>query len=571
MSSYRWSISFLILLTACFLGLGTRCFYLQYNKASYYHELSLKQQQKRFFFKPRRGTILDCRARVLAGSRKIKNIFAEPRIIEDVKALSSRLQPILNIGAHDICRTITQSRNPGYVLIKDNVTDEEADGIKGLYGIGLESQWQRYYPTGRLTSHVVGFTSSDNRGLEGLELSYDGQLKGSLGQDVFLTDVAPFRRPFRVLSSKKALKHGSGLILTIDARIQQIVRDELIKRTQEYEAESGIGIVMQPHTGAILAMVSIPDFEPENINEEDIKNNIRNRALCDVFEPGSIMKPIVAAIALDMDAVNKNEKIDCEKGYYHGKGFGSIREYRDHGYGMLNLRGILVKSSNIGMAKIGQRLGAKRLHKGLRLFGFGEKSPNLSRELRGESPGLVRNVDQWTGYSVTRIPFGQEITCNAIQIIRAYCILANGGHAIEPFIIQAIINNKGEIAEVKGRRSTVGYVVKPEVAKWIVQKALVDVINEGTGKRAKLDKWQLFGKTGTANIALEDKRGYSKDNYVASFVAGAPAEKPRIVVIVTIRKPNKSLGKGYTGGRVASPVVAKIIEQTLNYLDNIGR
>jgi cell division protein FtsI/penicillin-binding protein 2 len=261
--------------------------------------------------------------------------------------------------------------------------------------------------------------------------------------------------------------------------------------------------------------------------------------------------------------VNKVEKIFCENGNYSGRGFGRIGEYR-RGFGDLTLREILVESSNIGMAKIGQRLGKDKLYKGLRLFGFGKKA---GIDVPGEADGLLRGTHKWTGYSVTRIPFGQEITVTAIQLVRAFCILANRGRLVRPFLVKAIVDNDGEITELKRPLPPVGYVVKPEVAEWVVSEAMVGVVNEGTGKRAKLERWQVFGKTGTANIAKSNERGYSDSDYVASFIAGAPADDPAIVVLVSIRKPNKKLGNGYTGGVVASPVAGKIIEKTLNYLE----
>jgi cell division protein FtsI (penicillin-binding protein 3) len=215
------------------------------------------------------------------------------------------------------------------------------------------------------------------------------------------------------------------------------------------------------------------------------------------------------------------------------------------------------------MAKIGQRLGKKRLYERLRLLGFGEKS---RIDLPGEADGLFAPPARWTGYSVTRIPFGQEISVTAIQLVRAFCILANGGRFVRPFLVKAIVDNDGEIIKLKRPPPPVGFVISPEVADWTVRKALSGVVNEGTGQKAQLEKWQVFGKTGTANIARPDGKGYSDNAYVASFIAGAPAEDPEIVVLVSIRKPNIKLGKGYTGGTVAAPVAAEIIKETLTYL-----
>jgi cell division protein FtsI/penicillin-binding protein 2 len=269
------------------------------------------------------------------------------------------------------------------------------------------------------------------------------------------------------------------------------------------------------------------------------------------------------AIGLDAGVVNKGQKIFCENGDYRAKGIGRIGEYGNRRYGNLTMREILVKSSNIGMAKIGQKLGKYKLYKGLKLFGFGERT---GVELPGEAEGLLREADKWTGYSVTRIPFGQEISVSAVQLVRAFCVLANGGHAVRPYVVKAVVDSDGEVVKLKRPAPPVGFVVEPEVARWIVTEAMVGVVSEGTGKRAKLKGWQVFGKTGTANIAKSNERGYSDKEYVASFVAGAPAEDPAVVVLVSIRKPNIELGKGYTGGRVASPVAGKILEKTLNYL-----
>ncbi len=522
--------------------------------------------------KPQRGVILDCRGRVLAASNKIRIVKVEPRKVKDLKSLSSELQPILGMGAHEICKFINESKNPGYVKIKAGAKPEECDAARRISSaVGVETDWRRHYPMGRLAVHAVGFTSVDNRGLEGIEYQYDKQLSGSGSQDIFFADVR--RRPIRPAPVERSpadnndvenavLTNGVGIILTIDATIQQFARDELIKQYETYEAESAVAIVVEPKTGAILAMVSLPDFDPAEFNSTD-PNNHRNRILTDEFEPGSIIKPIVTAIALDAGVVNKVEKIFCENGNYHGRGFGQIGEYR-RGFGDLTLREILVESSNIGMAKIGQRLGKEKLYKGLRLFGFGKR---VGIDVPGEADGLLRGTHKWTGYSVTRIPFGQEITVTAVQLVRAFCILANRGRLVRPFLVKAIVGNDGEITELKRPLPPVGYVVKPEVAEWIVSDCLVGVINEGTGERAKLEKWQVFGKTGTAQIAKSNERGYSDSDYVASFIAGAPAEDPAIVVLVSIRKPNKKLGKGYAGGVVASPVAGKIIEKTLNYLE----
>ncbi len=564
MRNVRVTIVVSLLLIGSFLALIGRCFYLQYYQGEHFTQVSLRQQRYLMSRQPQRGAILDCRGRVLAASNKIQIVFAEPRVIEDAKETSSLLAPLVDMGAHEICKLILESKNPGFARIKTTADTNDYSAALRIHGIGVQSEWQRHYPMGRLTANLVGFTSLDNHGLEGLELAYDKSLSGSAAQNVFLADVR--RRPIRLKEQEGILTNGVGIILTIDSTIQQFVRDELLKRYEEYQAESAVAIVADPKTGAILAMVSLPDFDPADIRTTD-PNNFRSRAITDWYEPGSIIKPFVVAAALDAGAINRNDVIFCENGSYSGKGFGRIGEYRES-FGNLSVREILIKSSNIGMAKIGQKLGKDKLYNGLTLFGFGKKT---SIELPGEVEGLLRPTSQWTGYSITRIPFGQEICVTSMQLIRAFCILANGGRLVRPFMVRAIVDNDGNIVNSRfpssGGVAPVGYIIKPDVAQWVVRNALVGVVDEGTGKRAHLDKWKVFGKTGTANIARSDAKGYSEDDYVASFMGGAPVEDPAIVVLVSIRKPKRSLGKGYSGGTVAAPVAGKIIERTLNYLD----
>lgn len=561
MKNIRLSVFIFVLLITALLALVARCFYLQYFKNAQYASLCVKQQQTVATLKPQRGAIFDCRGRVLAASSQIQTVFVEPRLLQDPKETSNELAEVLDMGPHIICKAITDSENPGFAKICFGVDPNRAAAVRKVYGAGVEFDWQRHYPMGHLAPQVVGFTSADNRGLEGIELEYDKDLTGLVGRNIFLADA--FRRPIRLKQHDSTVTDGVGIILTIDATIQQFARSELLEQFQNYRAESAMAIVADPKTGAILAMVSLPDFDPEHFNTAD-PNNLRNRAITDQFEPGSLIKPIVMAIALDDKVVTTSDKIFCENGSYCGKGFGCIGEYRE-GFGELSIREVLVKSSNIGMAKVGQKIGKEKLYNGLKLFGFGSQT---GIDLPGEAPGLLWPPPKWTGYSVTRIPFGQEITVTALQLVRGFCVLANGGRPVRPYIVKAVLDNEGNIVKMTKAPSPVGFCVDPKIAKWIVTEALTGVINEGTGKKAKLKKWQVFGKTGTANIAKTGERGYSEDDYVASFIAGAPAEDPQVIVLVTIRKPDKSLGKGYTGGAVASPVVGKILERTLTYLEN---
>ncbi len=558
-------IVFVALVVTAFVGLGGRCYQLQYAAADHYAKLSLRQQCSYLPLEPQRGAILDCRGRVLAASNQMRIIFADPKDIEDPKETANELAPILNRGAHEICRMITESSSPRYAVLSEEAGLDQCDAVRGIHGIGVQTAWLRHYPTDRLACHVVGFTSIDNRGLAGIEHGFDSELRGEGVKHAFFVDV--HRRPLgycvaQGTGDSAAPVNGRAIILTLDATIQQFAREELLKQYNSYEAEGALAMVADPRTGAILAMVSLPDFDPTDIAHANPEHFL-NRALTEQYEPGSIIKPIVAAIALDTGVMNTRETIFCENGNYRGRGFGRITEYKN-GFGDLTLRQILMNSSNIGMAKIGQRLGPERLYEGLTLFGFGKKT---GIELSGEAEGLLRPPAAWTGYSITRIPFGQEISVTALQMMRAFCMLANGGRLVRPYIVKALVEPDGTMIDRRPPALRVGYVIKPEIAKWVVGDALAAVVNDGTGKRAKLERWQVFGKTGTAQLARPDGGGYEPHAYVASFICGAPAEDPKVVVLVSIRRPNTALRKGYTGGTVASPVAAAILEKVMTYLE----
>jgi cell division protein FtsI/penicillin-binding protein 2 len=557
----------LIVVIATFALLGTRLLYLQKFKTEEFEIKSETLQRAIISIKPPRGSIVDRNNNILAASNTVEVVFAEPRLLSDpesTKTIAEKLQKILGMPGYEICGIIYKSKNPGYVKIKEGITRVQRDAIYegirsgSLRGVGLKTKWQRHYPTGSLMSHIVGYTGYEQEGLEGLELKFNSKLKGGSGRDIFRVDA--HRKPLGLEHSVGDMKKGDSLILTVDSTIQEFTRSALIEQWKAFQAESATAVVMDPRSGAILSLVSIPDYDPTNYSKATDSMR-RNRALTDPFEPGSIFKPIVATIGIDAGAIGFNDSFYCEMGHYSGKKFGKIGEWGNHRFANLNVSGILVRSSNIGMAKMGQKMGRRVLYDGIKLFGFGSKT---GIDLPGEASGVVRDLKKWDGYSI-RVSFGHEVSVTAIQMIRAYAILANGGSAITPHIVRAIVNGDGEITELK-RPVLSGYVIKPEVANWMVNTPLVGVVKdkEGTGKETALEDWQVFGKTGTANIS--GRGGYDERNYVASFAGGVPAENPKIVVLVSIRKPNKSLGKGYSGGRVAAPVVKQILEKTMTYL-----
>ncbi|NQV31991.1 MAG: penicillin-binding protein 2 [Phycisphaeraceae bacterium] len=577
---FRAATGLIMFLMLIFAGLGVRCYFIQYKNHQHYVRISLVQQRTLTAQQGPRGVIVDTRGNILAAANQTHVIFVDPQIVERPIETANLVADALGMDAAEIAKTIVNNRNKRYRVIKREASEAECEAVAGLEGIHIESQWKRYYPMGRLTSHVVGYVGHDGAGQAGLEFVYNRELAGESQDAYFLSDIK--RRPISVLNQSETLPiketYGQGMILTLDTTIQGFVRQALEKQWRAFEAESASAIVANPKTGAILAMVSMPDYDP-SASKEDLTIQ-QNHAVQDWFEPGSVIKPIVVAMALDAGVIKKQEKIFCEdgrfRGSYKGKSIGLISEYNDHEYGDLTPKEILIHSSNIGMAKIGMRMGGDRLYKGLRLFGFGQRT---GVNLPQESPGLLKNPEKADSpsYSVTRLPFGQGGICvSGVQLVRAFSVLVNQGRMIKPHVIQAFVDADGmpqrrhsgyEIA------SQVGYIIDPDIAKYIVEDALTAVINDphGTGKKAAVKRWQVFGKTGTAEIARSDGRGgYEDDAFIASFIGGAPAEDPAVVVLVSIRRPNRKLNKGYTGGTVSGPVVGEIIERTLTYMDARG-
>jgi len=558
----KLALFLLSLIGVGFLGVIVRCFYLQYYQIDYYQQVSQRAQRSNFTQQPKRGAILDCRARILAASYVSDTIFVEPRVVVDIKETAQALSQIVNLSPVEITQAILTARNAGYAPIIADVrlTESQRKQIHTLDGIGIDSQWKRYYPLCNLAAHVIGFTGTDGKGLAGLELGYDKILKGKTGGGTFYADSA--RRPVKLNSFEGFAQDGCDVVLTIDSVIQEIAHSALKKQVAAFQAQSGVAMVVDPCSGAILAMVSLPDFDPTTLDGAS-PMSLGNHIISDPFEPGSIIKPIVASWAIETKTIRPTDVIYCENGSYSGKGFGTIGEYH-HGYGNLSISEILANSSNIGMAKIGQKMGAKKVYEGVRLFGFGRKT---GVDLPGEDAGLVWPLSYWTGYSVARVPFGHEISTTSLQMINAFCVLANHGRPVKLHLVKAVVNGRGNKITLQEPPQTASYIISEKTAKWIVEKALVDVVTEGTGKKAAIEGRVVWGKTGTANIANKSAGGYDDQNYVASFIGGCPAEEPAIVVLVSIRKPNRRLGLGYTGGSVAAPVAKEIIEQTMSYLE----
>jgi len=507
--------------------------------------------------RPMRGHLLDTRMRVLAGSLEVQSVFADPKVVRNAGAAATGVGRILGLDAREVERRLTADPNERFVWLARRVTPEQGRAIRdaALPGIALTNEGVRHYPNKTLAAHVVGCVGVDEQGLEGLEQLFNDRLRGHEGRACVLADRR--RRPIWTSPDQFVpAEDGQHLVLTIDASIQATTEEAVAEARMKFRAASATGIVMDPRTGAILAMANAPTYDPSRYADFPVAAR-RNRAVTDTFPPGSSCKPFVASAALEAGVVRFGEVIYCENGYWaeaklHDAG---------HSYGNLTFEQGLEKSSNIMMGKLGVRLGNARLHRALVAYGFGRRTGVW---LPGESNGVVFSLPRWTKLSTTRVAFGQEFAVTPLQLITAFAAIANGGKMVRPKILRGVLDSRGEVAVDLSEPEVVGQAIQAKTARQMIDRALVGVIEEGTGKGCQIPGYRVFGKTGTAQKIDPETRTVSHTRYMGAFLAGAPADNPQVVVLVTVDEPDKSLG--YYGGTVAAPAVKKILEQALPYL-----
>jgi len=537
------------LMLAALTALLARLAWIQCAEHEKWAELARRSHFGERTLPPERGLILDRHGKELAVTCRVPSVFANPRAVGDPDATARRLARLLHL---DPARVRARLDRPKYfVWIKRHVTAAEAEAVRraGLEGVGFRREKRRFYTTGPLAAHVAGFTDIDNRGLAGAEKAFDAILAGRPGREIVRYDGR--RRAISIEGTRLPPVPGMSVMLAMDARIQAICREEVRAAVEKWKARWGIAVAMDPRNGDVLAMVSYPDFDPNAPADAD-RAHRRNHAIGDWFEPGSTLKPFTAAALLETGAATPETRIFCHNGVRY---FGRHRVRDVHGYGWLTLKMVVVKSSNIGIIEAARRLGPERLYGWLRRFGFG--APTGIR-LPGEAEGLLRPVSRWTSYSMSSVPMGQEIACTGLQLVRAFCVFANGGYLVRPRVVLGIASNDGKRMvrrfPVERRR-----VLSESVARMMCRDILADVVNVGTARRARLAECQLAGKTGTAQIAAADGSGYEPGAYIGLFVGIAPADDPNLVVLVALNRPR---GAHY-GGTVAAPAVAEIIRRSL--------
>jgi cell division protein FtsI (penicillin-binding protein 3) len=525
-----------------------------------YTSLAFSQQFKKQDIPTRRGVIFDRNGLTLAESVQVSSVFADPLAIKDKKKTAQVISQVLGLNKTKVEKLINKKKR--FVWIKRRILDEQEDVLRqlNLKGIGFRNEYKRVYPYERLCSHILGFTDIDQNGLEGIESSLNQVITGSKGSKVVEKDGR--QRQFSTLQGETvSAKYGNSVFLTIDCKIQAIVEDELENACLKWKPDSAVAIAMDPFTGEVLAMANYPSFNPNFVQDSSPRER-RNRAITDCFEPGSLIKPLIVSGALDSGLVTEDEMFFCYNGVY--KVNGGRRVIRDsHSYGNLSVSDIVVHSSNIGMAQLGLRIKKHRLHKYLKDFAFGEKT---GIQLPGEAKGIVWPLKRWSVGSEISISFGYETTVTPIQMVTAFCSIANGGTLLKPQIVSKITDYSGKRVVKKYKTpERVRRVISPKIAREVMSPILEDVVNVGTGQKAMLIMHRVAGKTGTAKKLerVGNKMRYS-NKYIGSFVGYAPVDEPKVCVLVSLNGPKNG---AYYGGTVAAPAVGNIIERTLDYME----
>ncbi len=513
-----------------------------------------RQQNLVIEMPPERGAILDRNFKEFASNLKVPSIYASPRFMtqKERSKLTGQVMQTLGLSRKFVLERL--GRNKAFVWLKRRVTMKEADQIRAIKSpnLGITYETQRFYPHSEMLAHVLGFCNIDNKGVEGLELLHQEKLQGRMGFRYTKRDA--MGREMVALEKKLVpAVNGHTLILSIDQHIQYLTEKALDDAFRKYRAAGGVAIVMDPKTGAIFAMASRPSFDPNRVSASGEANR-RNRAITDIFEPGSVFKIITAAAALNEGKVTLQDKFNCENGQWRPRPSRVIHDV--HPYGALTFPEVLINSSNIGTVKIAMRLGERTLYDYVRRFGFGEKT---GIDFPGEVSGILRPVEQWSKFSITSIPFGQEVAATGIQMLRAISVLANGGYLVRPYLLEEVRDQNG-VAFFKHEPAFSEPVIKPETARMMAE-ILERVVTDGTGKNAAINGIRVAGKTGTSQ-KLNPGGGYSHSSFIGSFIGYAPVEDPMLAMIVSLDNPRPY----YYGGTVAAPVFREVIEGSLVYL-----
>ena len=567
-SSLRLGVVLLVIAAAISALVG-RVAWLQTTYAAQAAPRALRQQSARETLPARRGSVFDRNGLMLAGSIQLATAFADPKFMHEqfaAKGLSlhdmdlalARVADMLGVDSAKLTYAVGRDPQKRYVPLAHGLRDDVVEQLKALKvpGIGFEIEPERVYPMGQTAAHLLGTVGAEGKGLEGLEHVQDATLAGADGVKGTIRDKR--RRPILAAAEDYRLpQHGEHLILTIDSNIQAIAEEELAARIKEFKASGGCVVVMDPNTGDILALANSPTYFPQHLADSTADAR-RNRAITDPFEPGSILKPFLLAGMIERGITRIDEPINVGPSKYY-RPYPRRQIIDEYYYGdTLVVWDVIVKSSNIGMVKLGERTDPAVLTETLRSFGFGSKT---GIGLGGEDRGLV--PAKWGWGTRESIMQGYALLATPVQLCRAMAVLANGGRLVTPRLVAGSMQPGGEVmVDVSSGHDP--QVIERQTAQQ-VRRLLADVAVRGTARRVQdeIERWNMFGKTGTAERAIKGR--YNEEHYVSTFVGGAPYEAPRLVIAFSIYDADKSVGdtpgKGHHAGIVSAPAAARILNR----------
>lgn len=557
-ASQKWlkirTIALFLIILLPFIALVSRAFQLQILSAKRLQKLARQQHQRVLLLQPERGIIFDRNGEKLAASFMAGSVFADPSKIDNFPETAEKISSLLNIDTAYVLSKLRKARN--FCWLARKVSPELAKAVETakIPGVYVVKEAKRFYPNGPLAGHLLGFVGLDDAGLEGLERCFDDSLKGNPVKLTWSEDAKRKKLYAPGEDSTVASGNSANLILTIDSRIQHLTEMQLKAAVEDKGAKGGVAIVMDTRTGEILAMANEMAFDPNDFSRSHVGDG-RNRAITDFFDPGSTFKPFTIAGALEEGVVKETDRINCENGSYRVADR-VIHEAKRAKHGVLTVHDVIKYSSNIGAAKVGEKLGKDKFYEYITKFGFGLKT---GIDLPAESPGLLRPAQQWTRVDAVTIAFGQGISVTPIQLITALSAIANDGLLMKPFVVRAIVNKKGEILRVY-RPTVVRRVISSTTAKRVTA-IMKDVVGaaDGTGKHARIANMEVAGKTGTAQKFDNVRHVYSSQKVRTSFMGFFPADNPQLAILVMLDEPQRDRW----GGVAAAPVFKNIGEQIL--------
>jgi cell division protein FtsI (penicillin-binding protein 3)/stage V sporulation protein D (sporulation-specific penicillin-binding protein) len=546
---------------ALFSGFSFRLIYLQMIKHDEYAGLAAEKHVYKQIICAERGAIFDANNELLAHNVPVETVVADATHLNNLGAIVDLVSDELKLSAHELAEKLHGDRR--YIVIKRDVPAAVAEGLReklrrqDLRGIYLEHDATRIYPNGSMLCHVIGFTDFEHHGIQGVEASMEEYLHGQDGYR-YIEHNRAGQEIVLYRGQERASRNGYQIHLTIDLHLQNIVENEIDAAMREYTPTKATIILMRPQTGEILAMANRPHFDL-NLRSQAEPEQMKNRAIIDMMEPGSTFKIVTAAAALNEKKVRPDSMIFCENGLWN---FGGTALHDHRPFADLSVRDILVKSSNIGAAKLALSVGDQKFYEYIRRFGFGERT---GIELPGEINGRIRPPQSWSKISITRIPMGHEIGVTPLQMTVAMAAIANGGKLVTPRIVKSIATDDGKtissLSPVVLRE-----VISPQTARQIGDALRGVVSDRGTAAAAAIPGFTIAGKTGTAQ-KVDPKGGYEQGKYVVSFIGYVPADHPEFVGLVVLEDAHTSKPELNYGGLVAGPIFARIGEKAARYLD----